>query len=118
MLSEIQELKAVIKRQDELHRAEIARLEGRLAKCKANYQTVLDERAKSFSVLDEAVGGTGLTEYQAEIDIAIEMKIKGIVEERDKYKTALMYLTGHHLCVSHPHFVCPGCYVNKILEDK
>lgn len=51
---------------------------------KQQHETVMDERARSFKMLDRAVGGTGLTEYQPEIDLCIEAAIKGLIEQRDE----------------------------------
>ena len=50
---------------------------------------VQDERAGSFAILNKAVGGTGLTEYQPEIDIAIECAILGIKQQRVRLAEAL-----------------------------
>lgn len=55
-----------------------------------NYDTIREERASSFARLNQAIGGTGLTEYQPEIDICIEAAIKQLKEENARLKTALI----------------------------
>ncbi len=40
--------------------------------------TVQDERAASFKMLAEKVGGVGLTEYQAEVDLEIAGRIEAL----------------------------------------
>lgn len=53
------------------------------------YNTCLDERAGSFRMLQEAVGGCGLTEYQPEVDIEIKARIEQIVQERNEMRELL-----------------------------
>lgn len=53
------------------------------------YNTCLDERAGSFRMLQEAVGGCGLTEYQPEVDIEIKCRIEQIVYERNEMRDLL-----------------------------
>jgi hypothetical protein len=42
---------------------------------------VSDERAESFHRLSRAVGGIVLTEYQPEVDLEIEARIKSVIEQ-------------------------------------
>lgn len=50
---------------------------------------VQDERARSFERLAAAVGGVGMTPYQAEVDIEIEARIAGVVTDRDNLRRAV-----------------------------
>ena len=50
-------------------------------------QIVQDERAASFAMLSRAVGRVGLTEYQAEVDLEIESRIRAIIHERETVKS-------------------------------
>jgi hypothetical protein len=69
--------------QSEGERAAIARAE----RAERFAQTVQDERAQSFEALDRAVGGTGLTPYQPEIDICIQQRIETIKAEAIEFVT-------------------------------
>ena len=56
---------------------------------------IQDERAASFARLDAAVGGTGLTEYQPEVDTLIECAIKGIIAAKELAERQVKLLCGH-----------------------
>lgn len=53
---------------------------------KRQHDIVTDERAGSFAMLSKAIGGVGMTEYQAEVDIEIESRILGLIHERDSLR--------------------------------
>jgi hypothetical protein len=58
------------------------------------WQTVSDERAKSFAALARAVGGVGMTEYQPEVDMEIEARILAIKAEVERLRIALREIAG------------------------
>lgn len=55
---------------------------------KDQHNIVRDERAESFARLSKAVGSVFLTEYQPEVDLEIESRIKQIKSERDAFVVA------------------------------
>jgi hypothetical protein len=77
---------------------------------------VQDERAGSFAILNKAVGGTGLTEYQPEIDIAIECAILGIKQQRDRLAEALRRIKSE-LGVPQPEYPAPVANAVKIADE-
>jgi hypothetical protein len=68
-----------------LYRETTARAE----RAEQSLNQVQDERAASFERLAAAVGGVGLTPYQAEIDIAIEARIRSLGEVRDNLRRTI-----------------------------
>lgn len=71
---------------------ELSAKEAECERWKRQHEIVRDERAASFAMLDKAVGGTGLTEYQPEIDICIAGAIDGIKAECEALREALSAL--------------------------
>lgn len=79
--------------------AEIEKLQEDCNKWKQQWQTVDDERARSFARLAKAVGGCSLTEYQPEIDLEIEAAIKALRANKARLTNALQIAAGS-LCVA------------------
>lgn len=69
---------AALEHECQEHQGVAAACEQRAEKAEAQVQLVQDERAESFARLSRAVGGVGMTEYQAEVDLEIECRIKGL----------------------------------------
>jgi DNA repair exonuclease SbcCD ATPase subunit len=90
LVSQIEELKSELdKARKALMQHKGTTLPSEVEKWQRAHRTVSEERAASFAMLSKTVGGVGMTEYQPEVDILIDLKIKSIKDQRDLYATKL-----------------------------
>jgi hypothetical protein len=90
LVSQIEELKAELdKARKALMQHKGTTLPSEVDKWQRAHRTVSEERAASFAMLSKTVGGVGMTEYQPEVDILIDLKVKSIKDQRDLYEAKL-----------------------------
>jgi hypothetical protein len=90
LVSQIEELKAELdKARKALIQHKGTTIPSEVDNWQRAHRTVSEERAASFAMLSKTVGGVGMTEYQPEVDILIDLKVKSIKDQRDLYATKL-----------------------------
>ena len=81
---------------------------------------IQDERAASFGRLNDAVGGTGMTAHQPEIDLLIEAAIKGIIKQKElaeRQVAVLLHLASKRPCADCPAFSSCNITIAQCYEN-